>query len=298
MPLDLKLCVLVISNTANNEYVMWFHSDTSKSSVKPLGAESRDMGLYLDGERSFVSQFAQLLTQILTDDHNNQKFKISRLDADYYTVVSQTSVLSGSTLKAPGIIKRNGIYYLFASHTSGWDPNPNKFFTAPLEHGRTSDSCSRRVDPQPCSRIASGTSYEAEGGTISGTATSLSSSSFSGDKISGSWVCNGGSITINGVQGIGTAQWVSLYYANGDSSWRNTTVSVNGGASVLVDQLNTGGGGVVLSVPVRLNLKSGANSITFSANQKFVLLFIISNSFIQSIAYAADLDKIIVYTAV
>jgi hypothetical protein len=53
-----------------------------------------------------------------------------------------------STLESPGIIKRSGVgylkalrltgvftiltqvYYLFASHTTGWDPNPNKFFTA------------------------------------------------------------------------------------------------------------------------------------------------------------------------
>ncbi|KAF8161342.1 Arabinanase/levansucrase/invertase [Crassisporium funariophilum] len=345
----------VIFNTANNEYVMWFHSDTSnygaaqvgvatakspcgpytfKSSFKPLGAESRDMGLYLDAAKSAYLLYAS---------DNNQNFKISRLDANYYTVVSQTSVLSGSTLEAPGIVKRNGVYYLFASHTSGWDPNPNKFFTAPSLAGPWSSQAdiapqavrtyfsqnnfdmainsnfaiymgdrwrpallgSSRYIWYPLSwntgvpqivaadvwtlnlaagsfSAASGTSYEAEGGTISGTATTLSSSSFSGGKAIG-FLGNGGSITINGVQGIGTAQWVSLYYANGDSAWRNTTVSVNGGASVLVDQPNTGGGGVVLSVPVRLNLKSGANSITFSANQN---------------SYAADLDKIIVYTAV
>jgi hypothetical protein len=43
--------------------------------------------------------------------------------------------------------------------------------------------------------------------------------------------------------------------------------SVNGGASVLVQQPDTGGGHVTLSVPVKLNLKSGANSITFSSGQ-------------------------------
>jgi hypothetical protein len=32
-------------------------------------------------------------------------------------------------------------------------------------------------------------------------------------------------VTINNVQGTGAPQWVSLYYANGDSSWRNVTVS-------------------------------------------------------------------------
>ena len=59
-------------------------------------------------------------------------------------------VVSGATLEAPGIVKRNGVctstlafslgpvqadrssqvYWLFASHTSGWDPNPNKAFHA------------------------------------------------------------------------------------------------------------------------------------------------------------------------
>ncbi|KAH0590241.1 hypothetical protein H2248_000411 [Termitomyces sp. 'cryptogamus'] len=128
---------------------------------------------------------------------------------------------------------------------------------------------------------ADGISYEAESGAISGSATILSDTSFSRGKAVG-YLGNGGSVTINNVQGTGTAQWIALYYANGDSTWRNTTVSVNGGALVLVDQPNTGGGHVILSVPVKLNLRSGANSITFSAGQ--------SN-------YAADLDKIIVYTA-
>lgn len=43
--------------------------------------------------------------------------------------------------------------------------------------------------------------------------------------------------------------------------------SVNGGTSVLVDQPNTGGGHVLLSVPVKLTLKSGANTITVGASQ-------------------------------
>lgn len=43
--------------------------------------------------------------------------------------------------------------------------------------------------------------------------------------------------------------------------------SANGGASVVVDQPDSGGGGVVISVPVKLNLKNGANSITFGAGQ-------------------------------
>ncbi|GLB36530.1 putative glycosyl hydrolases family 43 [Lyophyllum shimeji] len=345
----------VLFNKANSEYVLWFHSDTSnygaaqvgvataktpcgpysyRGSFRPLGAESRDMGLFQDDD---AAQTAYLLYA----SDNNQNFKISKLDANYYNVVSQTSVLSGSTLEAPGIVKRNGVYYLFASHTSGWDPNPNKFFSASSLAGPWSSQAdiapsatrtyfsqnafdlpinnfaiymgdrwrpsllgSSRYIWYPLSwssgvpqivhadvwivnlaagtyTVATGTTYEAESGIISGSATTLSDSSFSGGKAVG-YLGNGGSVTINNVQGNGGAQWVALYYANGDSTWRNTTVSVNGAASVLVDQPNTGGGHVILSVPVKLNLRSGANSITFGAGQ--------SN-------YAADLDKIIVYTA-
>ncbi|KDR85274.1 hypothetical protein GALMADRAFT_131985 [Galerina marginata CBS 339.88] len=357
----------VIFNKANSEYVMWFHSDTSnygaaqvgvaratspcgpytfQSSFKPLGADSRDMGLYQDGEDDIpsISQSndAAQTAYLLYASDNNQNFKISKLDSNYYNVVLQSSVLSGSTLEAPGVLKRNGVYYLFASHTSGWDPNPNKFFTASTLAGPWSAQADiapesvrtyfsqnafdmsiqsnlsiymgdrwrptllgsstyiwyplswstgvPQIVPADVWSIdlatgtytaASGVSYEAESGTVSGSATILSDSSFSGGKAVG-YLGKGGSVTIN-VQGVGVAQWVSLRYANGDSIWRNTTVSVNGGASVLVDQPNSGGGHVLLSVPVKLNLRSGTNSLAFSTNQN---------------NYAADLDNIIVYTAV
>ncbi|KAF9258587.1 galactan 1,3-beta-galactosidase [Marasmius fiardii PR-910] len=343
----------VLFNSGNSEYVMWFHSDSSnygsamvgvatsktpcgpyayKGSWRPLGAESRDMGLFQDDDGT---------AYVLYASDNNQNFKISRLDTNYYNVTTQVSVLSGSTLESPGIIKRSGVYYLFASHTTGWDPNPNKYFRATSLSGPWSAQAdiappatrtyfsqnafdlplgsngiymgdrwrpsllgsSRYVwfplswssgNPQIVQAdvwsvnlndgtytVAAGTTYEAESGTRSGSSTLISDSSFSGGGGVG-FLGNGGSVTINNVQGNGAGQWVALYYANGDSVWRNTTVSVNGGASVLVDQPNTGGGHVILSVPVKLNLRSGSNSITFSAGQ--------SN-------YAGDLDKIIVYTA-
>ncbi|PPQ64764.1 LOW QUALITY PROTEIN: hypothetical protein CVT26_002708 [Gymnopilus dilepis] len=353
----------------NSEYVMWFHSDTSnygaaevgvataktpcgpytyKSSFKPLGADSRDMSLFQDAAQTAYLLYAS---------DNNQNFKISKLDSNYYNVTSQVSVLTvadvplGSTLEAPGMIKRSGasqpfatlfvVYYLFASHTSGWDPNPNKFFTASTLAGPWSSQADIAPEPvrtyfsqnafdmfiqssftiymgdrwrpsllgsstyiwYPLSwssgvpqivpadvwslnlqagtyTVASGTTYEAEKGTISGSATLLSDSSFSGGKAVG-YLGKGGSVSIT-VQGTGVAQWVSLYYANGDSAWRNTTVSVNGGSNILVDQPNTGGGHVILSVPVKLTLRSGSNTLVFSANQN---------------TYAADLDKIIVYSA-
>ncbi|KAI0093999.1 glycosyl hydrolase [Irpex rosettiformis] len=343
----------VLFNQKNQEYVMWFHSDSSnygaalvgvaaaktpcgpytyKGSFKPLGADSRDEGLFQDDDSA---QTAYLLYA----SDNNQNFKITRLDDNYYNVTTQVSVLSGATLEAPGIVKRNGNYFLIASHTSGWAPNPNKFFSASSLSGPWSSqqditTASTRtwysqnaydlplgnnaiymgdrwrpsllgssryiwypidfssgspqlvhadvwsVNPSAGTyTVAQGTTYEAEKGTLGGSSRLLSNSGFSGGSAVG-YLGNGGTVTINNVQGTGGAHWVALYFANGDSTYRNVTVSVNGGSSTLVDQPDSGGGGVVISVPVKLNLNSGTNSITFGSGQ--------SN-------YAADLDKIIVY---
>ena len=95
---------------------------------------------------------------------NNQNFKISRLDANYYNVVTQVSVISSKhVLHVPSrgsnltlsrvnvrvswnhqtkrsmfsylctsfVINENSqVYHLFASKTTGWDPNANKVVTA------------------------------------------------------------------------------------------------------------------------------------------------------------------------
>ncbi|KAJ3734450.1 galactan 1,3-beta-galactosidase [Lentinula guzmanii] len=342
----------VIFNTKNSEYVMWFHSDTSnygaamvgvatantpcgpytyKGSWKPLGADSRDEGLFLDGT-----------AYLLYASDNNQNFKISMLDTNYYNVTEEVSVLTGATLEAPGVIKRDNVYYLIASHTSGWDPNPNKVFTASSLAGPWSSQVdiapedtntfySQNAYDMPLGTngiymgdrwdvsalgsstyiwfplswasglpvivqadvwsvnlaagtytVATGTTYEAESGTLGGSAELLTDSSYSGGKAVG-YLGNGGTLTINNIVGIGEAQWVSLYYANGDSTWRNTTLSINGGANVVIQQPSSGGGHVIQSVPVKVNLKDGANTLTFSSGQA---------------SYAGDLDKVIVYTTV
>ncbi|KAH8107144.1 glycosyl hydrolase [Cristinia sonorae] len=341
----------VVFNQKNSEYVMWFHSDSSnygaamvgvatakspcgpytyKSSFKPLGAESRDEGLFVDGAQTAYLLYAS---------DNNQNFKITKLDANYYNVTTQVAQLSSSTLESPGMIKHNGKYFLVASHTSGWAPNPNKFFTAssisgpwssqadiapqavrtyfsqnafdlplgsnaiymgdrwrpsllgsstymwyPLDFSSGSptlvhaDVWSVNVQAGTFS-VASGTTYEAESGTVAGSATIPSDSSFSGGRAVG-YLGHGGTVTLHNVQSNGGQHWISLYYANGDSTWRNVTVSVNGGPSVLVDQPDTGGVHVMLSVPVKVSLNNGANTIAFGVGQS---------------SYAGDLDKIVVY---
>ncbi|THH33891.1 hypothetical protein EUX98_g297 [Antrodiella citrinella] len=343
----------VLFNQKNSEYVMWFHSDTSnygaamvgvatakspcgpytyKSSFKPLGADSRDEGLFLDDDSA-------LTAYLLYASDNNQNFKISQLDTNYYNVTTQVAELSAATLESPGVVKRNGEYYLIASHTSGWTPNPNKWFSASSLSGPWSSQADIapenvrtyfsqnaydlplgsnaiymgdrwRPDLLGSSRYiwypldfssgtptlvhadvwsvnlqagtysaATGTAYEAESGSIGGSATLLSDSSFSGGKAVG-YLGHGGTVTLHNVQGNGEQYWIALYYANGDSTWRNVTMSVNNAPSILVDQPDTGGGQVILSVPVQVQLNNGANTIVFGANQN---------------NYAGDLDKIVVY---
>ncbi|KAJ3837773.1 galactan 1,3-beta-galactosidase [Lentinula raphanica] len=339
----------LIPKNQNTEYVMWFHSDTSnygaamvgvataktpcgpytyKGSWKPLGADSRDEGLFQDGT-----------AYLLYASDNNQNFKISMLDTNYYNVTEEVSVLTAAILGDKLNISQ--VYYLIASHTSGWDPNPNKVFTASSLAGPWSSQVdiapedtntyySQNAYDMPLGTnaiymgdrwdvsalgsstyiwfplswssglpviveadvwsvdlaagtytIATGTTYEAESGTLGGSAELLTDSSYSGGKAVG-FLGDGGTLTMNNIVGIGEAQWVSLYYANGDSTWRNTTLSVNGGANVVIQQPSSGGGHVIQSVPVKVNLKNGANVLTFSNGQA---------------NFAGDLDKIIVYTA-
>lgn len=69
---------------------------------------------------------ANQTSYLLYASDNNQNFKITRLDADYYNVTTQVNVLTGecfviamrlsqtrsllgATLEAPGIVKRNSV---------------------------------------------------------------------------------------------------------------------------------------------------------------------------------------------
>ncbi|KAE9409341.1 galactan 1,3-beta-galactosidase [Gymnopus androsaceus JB14] len=296
----------VIFNTKNSEYVLWFHSDNSDYGAAMVGVATAS---------------TPCTAYLLYASDNNQDFKISMLNADYLNVTEQ-------------------IYYLIASHTTGWDPNPNKVFSATSLAGPWSaqvDIAPENVNtynsqnaydmllgtsaiymvslPHELSvhyvwfplswssssglpvivpadvwdlniaagtyTVETGTAYQAESGTLGGSAVILTNSVYSNGEAVG-FLGNGGTLTMKNIEGIGADQWVALYYANGDSTYRNTTISVNGGANIVVQQPPSGGGQVIQSTPVQLNLKSGANTLVFSADQ--------SN-------FAGDLDRIIVYTA-
>ncbi len=88
----------------------------------PGGQMARDMNVFVDddgkayhvfsAEENFTLDIAEL-----TDDYTGHTGKFSRVYAGHQT-------------EAPAIFKRNGIYYLIGSGTTGWNPNPARWFSA------------------------------------------------------------------------------------------------------------------------------------------------------------------------
>ncbi|ETK37770.1 ricin-type beta-trefoil lectin domain protein [Microbispora sp. ATCC PTA-5024] len=129
----------VLYNSATGQYVMWMHIDNSsysdaragvatsptpcgpytyRGSSRPLGFESRDIGLFKDDDGT---------AYLLTEDRAHG-LRIDRLSNDYTQAVSSAAVLAD--LESPAMVKVNGRYLLFASHLTGWSTNDNVYATA------------------------------------------------------------------------------------------------------------------------------------------------------------------------
>lgn len=68
---------------------------------------------------------------IVTDLHLQRAngLRIDLLSDDYLSVKKATYLWKDS-IEAPAVIKKNGVYFMFGSTLSGWDPNDNKYSTA------------------------------------------------------------------------------------------------------------------------------------------------------------------------
>ncbi|KAG8910082.1 hypothetical protein FRC01_006553 [Tulasnella sp. 417] len=153
----------VIFNSASNQWVMWMHIDsfnygeakvgvaTSSSicgsynyirSFRPLGFESRDMGLFKDTDGTGY---------LLTEDRANG-LRIDKLTSDYLDVASATYNFGKSAdWESPAMVKVNGVYFMFGSHLTGWDTNDNIYSTAtnlagPWSSWKNGDSSQRFAD--------------------------------------------------------------------------------------------------------------------------------------------------------
>ncbi|TDZ35191.1 hypothetical protein C8035_v009907 [Colletotrichum spinosum] len=127
----------VIYNSLTRKYVMYLHIDSSNygeakvgvatsdtvcgkytyiGSWRPLGFESRDIGLFQDDNGS---------AYLLTEDRPNG-LRIDALSSDYLNT-TQSVYLWNVNIESPAILKRNGYYFMFGSRLTGWNPNDNVY---------------------------------------------------------------------------------------------------------------------------------------------------------------------------
>jgi hypothetical protein len=134
----------VVYNASTGRYVMWMHKEngadygearaavassatvdgtyTYHGSFRPFGTYmSRDITLYEDGGTAYMISAAD----------ENRDLMIYRLTADYLQVSAVVgNFWDNATREAPAMFKRNGVYFLLTSGTSGWNPNQSKYATA------------------------------------------------------------------------------------------------------------------------------------------------------------------------
>lgn len=126
----------LLYNASTRKYVLWIHIDDSsyaeakvgvatsdsvcgqytyQGSWRPLGYQSRDLGVFQDDDGS---------AYLLTEDRENG-LRIDAMTSDYLNVTSNVYLFDD--YEAPAMVKKNGYYYLFGSKLSGWDPNDNVY---------------------------------------------------------------------------------------------------------------------------------------------------------------------------
>lgn len=147
----------IIFNKSTNKYVMWMHIDSAAYSEakigvatgdtvcgkytylgneRPLGFQSRDSGTYVDDDGK-----GYLLTEdvchnralhpstLLKCSQRQNGLRINLLSDDYTKIINNTYVFA-EKYESPALIKKDGVYFMFASRLTGWNPNDNYYSTA------------------------------------------------------------------------------------------------------------------------------------------------------------------------
>ena len=140
----------VFYNARTKKFVMYMHIDDARyalarvgvavsdtvdgdyqyvRSFRPLGQESRDIGQFIDDDGA---------AYLIFEDRPARGFHIARLSDDYMTVEKDMSFIH-APLEGGAVVHYNGLYYALGSALTGWNPNPNKYATAPSLEGPWSE---------------------------------------------------------------------------------------------------------------------------------------------------------------
>ncbi|RYP89965.1 hypothetical protein DL770_003923 [Monosporascus sp. CRB-9-2] len=135
----------VLRNPRTGKYVLFLHIDSSdygeakvgiavgdsvcgryeyRGSSRPLGRQSRDMGVFLDPD----TQVGYLLSE-----DRESGLRIMRLSDDFLQVeadVYSWRLSGGDRVESPALVKTGGRYYMLGSRLTGWDPNDNVYTTS------------------------------------------------------------------------------------------------------------------------------------------------------------------------
>lgn len=131
----------VYFNSKTNKYVMYFHLDNKTyktasvgiavsdkpdgnfvfvKSFRPLGHESRDIGQFVDDDGKAYLIF----------EDRPYGFRIALLSEDYMDIEKEICLIA-EHMEGGAIVHYKGLYYAIGSGLTGWNPNPNKYATAP-----------------------------------------------------------------------------------------------------------------------------------------------------------------------
>lgn len=88
----------------------------------PGGQMARDMNVFVDDDGKAYHVFSS---------EENRTLDIAELNSDYTGHTGKfVRVYANHSTEAPAIFKHNGIYYMIGSGTTGWAPNPARWFSA------------------------------------------------------------------------------------------------------------------------------------------------------------------------
>lgn len=133
----------VVYNPRTKKYVMWMHIDDEPykkasagvaisdsptgpfeyiRSVRPLGAESRDMTLFKDDDGT---------AYLIFSSENNRTLHIAKLTDDYLDFTGEVARnFIEQKREAPVVFKNKDLYYMITSGLSGWFPNEAQYAVA------------------------------------------------------------------------------------------------------------------------------------------------------------------------